>query len=101
MDKRKRMERGETVIAMDRLARCVNNENFLDSWLMCGVADGDIDDSTKPEDETLDYYCEDDCFSELLTLFNRIMVRAWKDGGLYSGGIAGMDKREWENYIKE
>lgn len=77
--------RAEAVRAMETLARCINDEDILDSWLMCGVADGDINEET--EDEWLEYYCEDNNFSELMGLFLRLMSRAKKSGGLYCDGI--------------
>lgn len=77
--------RVEAVRAMETLARCINDEDILDSWLMCGVADGDINEET--EDEWLECYCEDNNFSELMGLFLRLMSRAKKSGGLYCDGI--------------
>lgn len=82
-------ERAEVVRAMEVLARSVNNENFFDSWLVCGVADGDINPRTTDED--LEYYCDDDSLSDLMTLFLKIMNRAWKDGGLYCDGVTSKD----------
>ena len=43
---------------METLARCINDEDIFDSWLMLGVADGDINGSE--DDEDIEYYCEDD-----------------------------------------
>ena len=99
MDKKTRIKRGEIVLAMERLARCINDEDVFWSWLCEGVADGDVSSHTTSESENLDYYCEDDNYAELLTLFNRLMSRAWLSGGLYDGQISGMDKTEWNNYI--
>ena len=79
-------KRTEVVRAMETLARCVNDEEIFESWLMCGVADGDITSETTDED--LEYYCEDDNFSELMGLFLRLMTRARKSGGLYEDGVA-------------
>lgn len=99
MNNKTRRKRAEIVLAMEKLARCINDENIFGSWLLTGVADGDITKDTIPESEELDYYCEDDNYAELLTLFNRLMHRAWLSGGLYDGQICGMDKTEWNNYI--
>lgn len=101
MTKMTRYDRGRTVIAMDRMARCVNDEDLFLSWLMLGVADGDITADTKPDDSDLDCYCVDECFKDLLTLFNRLMHHAWLDGGLYDSGICGMDKSEWRSKLNE
>ena len=74
-------ERAEIVRAMELLVRSVNNEEHIEPWLMCGVADGDITDDTTDED--LETYVEDDKdFASLMGLFLRIMSRARKDGGL-------------------
>lgn len=92
MDKRSRKD---LVICMDKLARCVNNEEFLyDVWLSCGVADGDVDAYTKPDDENLDYYTDDKTFSELMTTFLQLMSAAWKDGGLYHDRVSSLDRNE-------
>ena len=69
--------RVELVKAMDLLVRSVNNEDLLDPWFMCGVADGDV------ENDDLEYYTEDDNFAELMKLFLNIMSKAKSDGGLY------------------
>lgn len=74
-------ERVELVKAMDLLARSINNEEYVDLWLMLGVADGD---------ENYEDYCNDDNhFSSLMALFLRLMSRARKDGGLYCNYVVG------------
>lgn len=84
-------KRLEVVRAMETLARCINDEDIFESWLMVGVADGDIQEDTP--DEYLEYYAEDKNFSELMDLFLRLMSRAKEDGGLYCDGIvSGRDK---------
>ena len=77
--------RAEVVRAMETLARSVNDEMVFEGWLMCGVADGDIDETTT--DEELDYYFEDANFAELMGTFLRVMARANKSGGLYVDGV--------------
>lgn len=77
-------ERAEMVRAMDLIARTINDEEIFEPWLINGVADGDIDGTET--DEELDYYCEDDQFSDLMELFLRLMQRA-KTNGLYCNGI--------------
>lgn len=86
-----RNERAELVLAMEKIARCINNEDIFMGWLMAGVADGDITDKTTMESEDLDYYVEDDNFAELMGLFLRKMSQARKDGGLYCGGIVSKE----------
>lgn len=84
-------ERAELVKAMETIARCINNESVFESWLMYGVADGDI---TGDEDDDIEYYCEDENLKELIDLFMRLMVRARKSGGLYIDGICAGEKNE-------
>ena len=73
--------RKKIVLAMDYLIRSVNNENYIDSWLMCGVPDGDI--KRYEIDEVDDYFIEDKNFSDLMNLFLKTMNKAYKHGGLY------------------
>lgn len=88
-----RLKRAEVVKAMETLARCINDEDIFERWLMCGVADGDIDSDTALEDID-EYYTRDKNFSELMDLFLRLMSRAKNDDtGLYCDGIvSGRDK---------
>ena len=81
----KKKLRTEVVRAMETLARSVNDEMVFEGWLMCGVADGDIDKTT--EDDDLEYYIEDETFAELMGTFLRVMARANKNGGLYVDGV--------------
>ena len=75
-------ERIELVRAMECVVRSVNNEEIIDSWLTCGVADGDIDEHTK-DYQLEDYVTDDKDFAALMVLFLEIMKQARKDGGLY------------------
>ena len=77
--------RTEVVRAMDTMARCINDEEVFEGWLICGVADGDIDETTT--DEELEYYIEDETFAELMETFLKVMSMAKKSGGLYVDGI--------------
>ena len=70
--------RAEVVRAMDILVGCINDTGIIDSWLMYGVADGDIKADTTDED--LECYCEDDTFKDLMSLFLKLMFRARRDG---------------------
>ncbi len=77
------VERALMVIAMETVARSINDEDILMGWLMCGVADGDIDNTTTPQ-EVIDMgYTEDGTFVDLMDCFLRCMKRAYKSGGLY------------------
>ena len=77
--------RAKVVRAMETIARCVNDEEVFYNWLLCGVADGDIDDDTTDED--LEYYCEDKTFADLMERFLDLMTAAKKSGGLYEDRI--------------
>lgn len=74
-------KRCDLVRAMDLIARSVNNEDFIEEWLIRGVADGDIRKGTK--DDELDYYIEDVTFADLMDTFLHVMKNAQRDGGLY------------------
>lgn len=79
-------ERIEVVRAMETIARAINDESIFEEWLIYGVADGDIDESTK--DEELEYYAEDDkTFGELMSTFTHMMRKVHKNGGLYVDGV--------------
>jgi len=88
--------RAEVVKSMETLARCINDENILDRWLMCGVADCDITEETTLQ-EIIDMgYTEDETFCDLMTLFLRLMHKAGENGGLYAGGVvSGQRHVEW------
>ena len=77
--------RAKVVRAMETIARCINDEEVFYSWLLCGVADGDIGDDTTDED--LEYYCEDKTFADLMERFLDLMTAAKKSGGLYEDRI--------------
>ena len=78
-------ERIAVVRAMETIARQINDEDVFEGWLISGVADGDIDDTTT--DDELEYYAEDENFAELMGTFLRVMARARKSGGLYCDGV--------------
>ena len=77
--------RAKVVRAMETMARCINDEEVFYRWLLCGVADGEIDDDTTDED--LEYYCEDKTFADLMERFLDLMTAAKKSGGLYEDRI--------------
>lgn len=92
--------RAKAVLAMEYLARCVNDEDNFDLWLSLGVADGDIEDGcleiTENNREDLEFYVKDnDRFRDLMTTFLKVMKEAWKDGGLYCDGVVSKDLRDY------
>ena len=84
--------RAGMVRAMEYIARAVNDEEVFYSWLLCGVADGDVDDSTT--DEELEYYCEDETFADIMERFLDLMTRAKKNGGLYIDKVVSKYEEE-------
>ena len=82
------------IIEMDNIARCVNDENILYSWLMGGVPDGDIPykDTISLEDlgEVAKMYDEYD-FKLFVGCFLHCMKSAGKDG-LYVDGVVAANR---------
>lgn len=91
----KREERMKMVKAMEYIARQLNDEEILESWLASGVADGDIeygDLTTYAALDAVDWYIEDQHFSDLMETFLYLMKAAKKSGGLYCDGVvSGVD----------
>lgn len=90
----KREERIKMVKAMEYIARQLNDEEILESWLAAGVADGDIEygDLSAEAGEDMDYYIEDQHFSDLMETFLRCMKAAKRSGGLCCDGVvSGVD----------
>lgn len=86
------IERKRVVRAMELIARQVNDEDVFESWLMCGVADGDIDydgDLTQVDE----YYCEDEHFADLMETFLDVMKAAKKSGGLYCDDVVSKHEK--------
>ena len=85
-------ERAEVVKAMECIARCVNDEEVFEYWLMMGVADGDIDRGTTDTEVEEMGYLDDKTFHDLMTVFLHLMRMAWKSGGLYADDVVSDDK---------
>ena len=79
--------RKDAILAMERIVRCINNEEILELWLMCGIPDGDIKNYTR--DEVDDYFTEYENLKNLITLFLKLMTRANKNGSLNIDGVTG------------
>lgn len=84
--------RAQVVRAMDTIVNCINYEDYIDSWLMGGVAGGDIKPDTTDEEIVEMGYCEDQTFKDLMTLFLKLMYRAGGNGGLYSDGVVSGER---------
>ena len=96
-------ERKKLVLAMDYIIAHVNAEDWLDTWLSYGVADGDI--NTFDFSEVDDYYTEDEKFKELIRIFLFTMTGCSSDGGLYCDGISNelkkKEARQLVEYVSE
>jgi hypothetical protein len=89
------MKRADIVRAMDNMICTINDEDIVESWLMVGVADGDIKmDTTNEEIEQMGY-TNDKTFEELLTLFLKLMYRAGNDGLYFDGIVSGTREIKW------
>lgn len=89
-----REERMKIVKAMEYIARQINDEEIFEAWLIDGVADGDIEygDLSAEAGEDMDYYLEDQHFSDLMDTFLRCMYAAKRIGGLYCDRVvSGVD----------
>lgn len=77
---------GKEIRAMDTLARCINDEEIFEIWLMLGVADGDCE--YYDDIELYEEYYEDneENFKELVELFRNLMKDSEEDG-LYIGDV--------------
>lgn len=71
MSKGEKKIRKERILQMERIMRRINNENIFATWLVAGVADGDLDD----------YYIEDETYSFITGLFLKLTLSAIKHGG--------------------
>lgn len=94
-----KIERIKMIKAMEFVARQINNEDILYSWLLCGIADGDIPygqlEVSLDDETSLDVYFEDDAaFADLMHLFLKLMSKAYKDeSGLYCDGVVSDEEK--------
>lgn len=84
MTKAEKKIRKEHVLQMERIMRKINNESIFETWLLIGVADGDLDESSTWEDVD-DYYIESDNYSFIIGVFLKLTAEAIKDGGFING----------------
>lgn len=89
----KQIERQKAIVCMEFIARQINDEDVFDSWMVYGIADGDIKyGNLDYTDEVVEEYTDDETFQRIMSCFLRRMVGAWKSGGLYCGGIVSDSK---------
>lgn len=81
-------ERKKLILAMEYVARQVNDEAVFEEWLVLGVADGDVEYGDLEKVEAAEGYVEDEeSFAEIMQTFLNVMANAKKSGGLYCGGV--------------
>lgn len=81
------VQRAKMVVAMEYIARQINDESVFDGWLMCGVADGEIAYGDFDYNKVDPYYLDDDNFRDLMDLFLSKMTQAKVSGGLFCDTI--------------
>ncbi len=93
MDK-KEIQRAKAILAMEYLARQLNNEDVFECWLMGGVADGDIPYGSFDISDVDKYYVEPENFKYIANCFMRLMVNSYGNGGIYCGGVVADKVKE-------
>ena len=83
-----KIERKKMILAMEFICRQINDEEVFDTWLQCGVPDGEIKYGEWDVGVVEDYFIEDDArFAEFMGCFLRRMKEAKNSGGLYCDGV--------------
>ena len=82
------IERKKMVLAMEYIARQINDEDIFDYWLTVGVADGEIPYGSFDIEKVDDYWIEDYNFKNIMVAFQKAIYMAHNDGGLYCDDIA-------------
>lgn len=88
-------ERAKMILAMEFIARQINDEDVFDKWLMCGVADGDIPYSSFDLTDVDEDYINDSTFEDVMSCFLRCMKGAYNSGGLYCDNVVCRDKNDY------
>lgn len=72
-------ERKQLILAMETVVRSINAEDVIEGWLMCGVADGDLNENSTWEDVDDIYVEDDENFADIMSCFVRTMRRMIDD----------------------
>ena len=88
-------DRAKMILAMEFVARQINDEDVFDRWLMCGVADGDIPYGSMNIDDVDEDYLNNSSFEDVMSCFLRCMKGAYNSGGLYCGDVVCKDKNDY------
>lgn len=91
------LARKKMLLAMEYICRQINDEDIVNSWLSCGVPDGEIpygelDLQNIGDDNVM---LEDESFKDIMLTFLNCVSRAKESGGLYCGDVVA-DKRHSE-----
>ena len=87
MTKEQKTERAKMVLAMEYIARQVNDEEVFDRWLTYGVPDGDIKYGQFDTEKVDEYLLETETFRDLMDTFLYLMGDAQVSGGLFCGSV--------------
>ena len=90
-----KVERAKMILAMEFIARQINDEDVFDRWLMCGVADGDISYGSMDIADVDEDYLDDNTFEDVMSCFLRCMRGAYNSGGLYCDDVVCKDKNDY------
>ena len=77
----RKLQKAEIVLRMERRMRNINHEGVFMTWLSLGVADGDINEDTTPEEVIEMGYTDADTFYDLVDVYTKLVDRAAKNGG--------------------
>ena len=89
-----KIERAKMIACMEFICRQINDEDVFESWLICGVADGDIEYGNLDYNSVPDFYLDDKNFKEIMECILRRMNGAYNSGGLYCGDVVCGDKND-------
>ena len=87
-----KIERSKMILAMEFIARQINDEDVLDGWLISGIPDGEIPYGSTDIGDVEERYLEDDNFKDFMSCFLRCMNGAYNSGGLYCDRVVCEDK---------
>lgn len=87
MTKAQKTERAKMVLAMEYIARHVNDEEVFERWLAYGVPDGDIEYAQFDVEKVDDYLLETETFRDLMDTFLTLMCDAQISGGLFCASV--------------
>lgn len=96
-------ERAKLWVCMEYIARQLNDEDIFESWLMCGVPDGDLEYGELDWQGVIDRWSlNDEQIEDLMYCFMACMYRAFKnDTGLYCAGVFGGGKSKIYNICRK